>query len=885
MPQGASAAAGTSARQSLLVLAALAVWAVSTIASGVSPARSWRSDVPFLDRVWSAPILLDASSGGEVVLDPPFVRDGARYDLLVVGPAPGEILLTTGEGADEPVNREPGPGAGGVPAALPGEDESGLRLRVLSGVVAGATSEVRVREGEPDGVVIVRWRGFFDSDGRSLTFEAVLDTDGGIRAQYLHVPHLSVLSIPARAEPVSADPVLLSAGTDPVRPGEEGFSPRSGGVVLFPPSSGGGDTDAAVGCGVDDPWCSVAETRSLECTAGGRNGGVWTPCSTTSERIWHFNENQWCWSCPYTFYIVVECGQEMHLPFFDMEGLVMTITDVFTGVQLELEGINQCARVPFQYCNNCVGLFGRSISRQDQGCDPGAPLIPCEPFLQTSSRIAWGTPLQDTDGDGVGDSLPCGPPNTNSCPLGATGSNPAHEQTVTDVVLKGKPGLCGVFRLDITSGGFDWYLFANCTGLDQGRFDIYSRCEDALNAFDALPELVITDFSYSGVCPDINLEVEVTNIGCVDAATSPLRIQFDRPSQGDILTDLGPVPVSTSVVSSIPVNLSRTPMTATATVDYADQIFECSEDTTGGSTSCSPQTGWDSATRVLCQCQNNARAAVADDRVVSCGGRSVRVDAGVSTVQPCPASQVMYRFHKGDGTILQGWSPTPTLDVTPALCPSLVDYYVEVGCSGELLPECVDTVPFQVECAPEPIVSPRASDNDVCAGTTVSIDAGPGFATYNWSTGERTRSIEVSPQADTVYTVDVVNGKGCPGQGQVEVRVLPDPIPLALGNVLRVRRRDQDVFFDFTQLPGTYGPYELASVLPASCPSPPSPSPTPFVFTTVPVLDSGQPPLVHTGGIAACPYLLYYKVRGTSSCSGTPGPYCDGFPAQVLPCP
>jgi len=55
----------------------------------------------------------------------------------------------------------------------------------------------------------------------------------------------------------------------------------------------------------------------------------------------------------------------------------------------------------------------------------------------------------------------------------------------------------------------------------------------------------------------------------------------------------------------------------------------------------------------------------------------------------------------------------------------------------------------------------------ICAGVAESIDAGPGFSSYLWSTGETTQSIAVSLGGD--YTVSVTNSDGCDTAATVSV--------------------------------------------------------------------------------------------------------------------
>ncbi|MBS1914244.1 MAG: SBBP repeat-containing protein [Bacteroidetes bacterium] len=61
-----------------------------------------------------------------------------------------------------------------------------------------------------------------------------------------------------------------------------------------------------------------------------------------------------------------------------------------------------------------------------------------------------------------------------------------------------------------------------------------------------------------------------------------------------------------------------------------------------------------------------------------------------------------------------------------------------------------------------------------CAGDSVMLDAGSGYATYRWSTGETTPMISVKLPGN--YTVVVSNGSGCSGSSAaVQVTVYPKP--------------------------------------------------------------------------------------------------------------
>ena len=71
-------------------------------------------------------------------------------------------------------------------------------------------------------------------------------------------------------------------------------------------------------------------------------------------------------------------------------------------------------------------------------------------------------------------------------------------------------------------------------------------------------------------------------------------------------------------------------------------------------------------------------------------------------------------------------------------------------------------------------------DLDYCFGLSTMLDAGNGFATYNWSTGETTSTITVMMPG--TYTLDVTDDSGCAGTAMVEVIENPLPTPSITGD-------------------------------------------------------------------------------------------------------
>lgn len=82
-----------------------------------------------------------------------------------------------------------------------------------------------------------------------------------------------------------------------------------------------------------------------------------------------------------------------------------------------------------------------------------------------------------------------------------------------------------------------------------------------------------------------------------------------------------------------------------------------------------------------------------------------------------------------------------------------------------------------VTFGPEPILNLPAVDT-VCIGAQATLDAGPGFATYLWSTGENTQSIQAGGQG--VYGVTVTNASGCSTSGSIFL-VKSNTYPVDLG--------------------------------------------------------------------------------------------------------
>jgi PKD repeat protein len=113
------------------------------------------------------------------------------------------------------------------------------------------------------------------------------------------------------------------------------------------------------------------------------------------------------------------------------------------------------------------------------------------------------------------------------------------------------------------------------------------------------------------------------------------------------------------------------------------------------------------------------------------------------------------------------WSDGSILPTLPAASPGT--YFATVttttGCN------LIDTI--VVGFGNIPLVDAGSSQN-LCPGEIVTFNAGPGFSSYNWSTGATTPSITVNTAG--TYTVTVTNQDGCSGIDVINLANLNLPI-------------------------------------------------------------------------------------------------------------
>lgn len=283
--------------------------------------------------------------------------------------------------------------------------------------------------------------------------------------------------------------------------------------------------------------------------------------------------------CVFAMYVTVDCGTELHLPFYDAEGGHVRIFDIFNGVYLDLE-----ARSPT--------------------------------WAQSGTEIQW----QDAD---------CG-----------SGSDGRWNEVVTDVSFQRITGLCGIFRLEfINHSGNVWELFANCDGSRLAGFNICDNLCTALGGYAPLPNLSIVSVDESYNCPEVSVTYEVRNDGCVPARDVEVELQDGGTLFVDLIPEIQPgETVLRSFTSPVP-----TPSgTLLLSVDPNDTVLECDEAGGRSSCEVISGTDIQELLGCAATCAVDVRTTVAPDAVCVGDPTPVVLDACSTVFQACSGLEYAY---------------------------------------------------------------------------------------------------------------------------------------------------------------------------------------------------------------------------------------------------
>jgi uncharacterized repeat protein (TIGR01451 family) len=220
---------------------------------------------------------------------------------------------------------------------------------------------------------------------------------------------------------------------------------------------------------------------------------------------------------------------------------------------------------------------------------------------------------------------------------------------------------------------------------------------------------------------------------------------------------------------------------------------------------------------------NSAGAANITGPASMCPGQSVVLDAGpgytgylwstgatTQSITVSPAGTTTYSVTVTDGSGCNG-SDSHTLTVNPAATASITPSGPTTFCSGGSVTLTANASAFYLwstgattqaitvnaagsysvtitdaggcsatSPATAVTVNPAAAvtitgPTATCAAAPVVLDAGAGFTTYSWSTGQSTQTITVAPASTATYSVTVTNGSGCSGTDSHTVTVTSNP--------------------------------------------------------------------------------------------------------------
>ncbi|MBL0174570.1 MAG: SBBP repeat-containing protein [Ignavibacteria bacterium] len=171
-----------------------------------------------------------------------------------------------------------------------------------------------------------------------------------------------------------------------------------------------------------------------------------------------------------------------------------------------------------------------------------------------------------------------------------------------------------------------------------------------------------------------------------------------------------------------------------------------------------------------CSAKDEVRVTVHPVPVASAGA-SATVCSGTIVPIGAPSSG-------GRGPFAYDWSPSEGLDrkniATPRARPGVTTTYRLTVTNAEGC-QSVDSVTITVNASPQPVIT-AGGPTTFCEGAPMRLDAGEGYASYQWSNGGTARTIDVTKSGS--YSVTVFDEHGCKGVAPaIPVTVLPSPRP------------------------------------------------------------------------------------------------------------
>ena len=137
------------------------------------------------------------------------------------------------------------------------------------------------------------------------------------------------------------------------------------------------------------------------------------------------------------------------------------------------------------------------------------------------------------------------------------------------------------------------------------------------------------------------------------------------------------------------------------------------------------------------------------------------------------------------GVTSYSWSPSTNLSASnipnPIACPSVTTIFT---LSATYADACVATDEVQVTIQPNPSVDVYPSTSIVCAGSSIQLTATSDVgSTFQWSTGDNTPNVVITPASDTLIYVEASNIYGCKATDSAFVTYSPPPPPQVCNNI------------------------------------------------------------------------------------------------------
>jgi gliding motility-associated-like protein len=138
----------------------------------------------------------------------------------------------------------------------------------------------------------------------------------------------------------------------------------------------------------------------------------------------------------------------------------------------------------------------------------------------------------------------------------------------------------------------------------------------------------------------------------------------------------------------------------------------------------------------------------------------------------CPGQNAVLSVQTGFSSYQWSEGTSGPLAVVPGPGTYTVTVTNSAGCSG------TDVVTVSAAPVPAPIIS---GPSQLCPGASASLNAGPGYSSYAWSTSSNAQQININAPGN--YIVTVTNADGCPGTTTLTVTAAPVPNPTISGNL------------------------------------------------------------------------------------------------------